>query len=227
MSSIDSPCYALAGFLHKILSPLPGKSEPFVKNSGYFIQLLKLVNLQSPDTLVSFNVVSLFTNVPADEALQVISKDLWNDDTLAERSVLQAEAIMEFMEVCLKTTYFQVDVKFFQQKDGMAMGSYNPSYATFTWNILRNWLLTQLNTSHRYGCSTLMTFVVWPHGPDRLHNFLNHLNSLRPSIQFTMKRELNNTIPFLDVPVIRKEMTLATRVYRKPTHTGRYLNFKS
>jgi hypothetical protein len=30
---------------------------------------------------------------------------------------------MELLEVCLKTTYFQVDNKFFQQKDGMAMGN--------------------------------------------------------------------------------------------------------
>jgi hypothetical protein len=25
-------------------------------------------------------------------------------------------------------------------------------------------------------------FVVWPYGPERLYNFLGHLNSLRPSI---------------------------------------------
>jgi hypothetical protein len=30
---------------------------------------------------------------------------------------------MELLEVFLRTTYFQVDDKFFQQKDGMAMGS--------------------------------------------------------------------------------------------------------
>jgi hypothetical protein len=41
---------------------------------------------------------------------------------LAERSVLQVEAIMELLAVCLRTTYFQVDDKFFQQKDGMTMG---------------------------------------------------------------------------------------------------------
>jgi hypothetical protein len=62
------------------------------------------VNLQSLD-IVSFDFVSLFTNVPVDEALQVISN----------------KAIMEMLEVCLRTTYFQMD-KFFQQKDGMTMG---------------------------------------------------------------------------------------------------------
>jgi hypothetical protein len=40
-----------------------------------------------------------------------------------EWSVLQVEAIMELLEVCLRTTYFQVNHKFFQQKDGMAIES--------------------------------------------------------------------------------------------------------
>jgi hypothetical protein len=123
VSSIDSPWYAMAGFLHQILSPLAGKSESFVKNSGHFVQLLKSVNLQSSETLVSFDIVSLFTNVPGNEALQIIRNKLHNDDTLAERSVLQVIVIMELLEVCLRTTYFQVDDKFFQQNDGMAMGS--------------------------------------------------------------------------------------------------------
>jgi hypothetical protein len=53
------PCYALAGFLLKILSPLAGKFESFIQNSN-FIQLLKSVNLLSLDTLISYDVVSLF-----------------------------------------------------------------------------------------------------------------------------------------------------------------------
>jgi hypothetical protein len=72
VSSVGSPCYALAGFLRKMLSPLAGKSETFIKNLGHFVQLLKSVNLQSLDTFISFHVVSLFTNVPVDVALQVI-----------------------------------------------------------------------------------------------------------------------------------------------------------
>jgi hypothetical protein len=121
VSSIVSPSYVLAGLLHKILSPLAGKSKYFVKNSGHFVQLLKSLNHQLLDTLVSFDFVSLFTNVSVDESLQVIINELRDDDTLAERSVLLVEDFMELLEVCLRTAYFQVDYTFLQQKDGMAM----------------------------------------------------------------------------------------------------------
>jgi hypothetical protein len=83
---------------------------------------LKSVNIQTLDALVSFDVVNLFINIPVYEALQVITNKLFNDDTLLEQSVLQVKAIMELLEVCSRTTYFQVD-KFFQQEDGMAMGN--------------------------------------------------------------------------------------------------------
>jgi hypothetical protein len=69
---------------------------------------------------------------------------------------LQVEAIMELLEVCLRTTYFQVDNKFFQQKDGMTMGNPLSSLATSSWNILRNWLLTRRNINHRCGSDMLM-----------------------------------------------------------------------
>jgi hypothetical protein len=87
-----------------------------------FMQLLKSVNLHSLDTLVSFDFVGLFTNVPVYEALQIIRNKLHNNDTLAEQSVLQVEAITELLEVGLRITYFWVD-RFLQQKDGMVMGS--------------------------------------------------------------------------------------------------------
>jgi hypothetical protein len=104
VSPIGFPCYALANFLHKILRPLVGKSESFVKNSGHFVQLLRSVTFQFPNTLGIFDVLSLFTNVPVDEVLQIIRIKFHKDYTLAERSVLQVEAIMELLEACLRTT---------------------------------------------------------------------------------------------------------------------------
>jgi hypothetical protein len=69
-------------------------------------------------------------------------------------------------------------------------------------------------------------FMVWPHGLDRLQNFFHHLSSLRTFIQFTMEIKSDSMLPFLDVLVVRKGLTLTTKVYRRPTHTGCYLNFE-
>jgi hypothetical protein len=71
------------------------------------------------------------------------------------------------------------------------------------------------------------TSMVCQQGPARLQQFLHHINSLGPTIKFTMEVEVNNTLPFLDILVMKKGPNLATKVYRKPTHIGRYLHFKS
>ena len=72
------------------------------------------------------------------------------------------------------------------------------------------------------------TFVVWPHPKDTLVPFLNHLNRHSPHIQFTMEIEQNNSLPFLDVLVTCNDNgSLSHQVYRKKTHTDRYLNARS
>jgi hypothetical protein len=99
---------------------------------------LKAVNRQSQDTLVSFDVVSLFTNVRANETLQIIENKLHNDDD-----------------------------KFFQQKDGMAMGN---SFSPIVSDIFMKHFEKLALDSAPYKPSLWLwyvddTFVVWPHGP--------------------------------------------------------------
>ena len=61
-----------------------------------------------------------------------------------------------------------------------------------------------------------------------MSSFLDHLNSLLPSIKFTMESEEDGTLPFLDTLLTRRgDGTISTSVYRKPTHTDRYLQYSS
>ena len=58
--------------------------------------------------------------------------------------------------------------------------------------------------------------------------FQKHLNSISPSVTFTLEREQNQSLAFLDVKITRnKDNTISTTIYKKPTHTDRYLQFDS
>jgi hypothetical protein len=98
-----------------------------VKNSEHFIKLIQDINLQNEDHLVSFDIVSLFTNVPVEEVLHVIRNILNTCPSFPERAPLQVEDVMEPLDVCLTTTYFLFEDKFYQQKEGMAMEKFNIS----------------------------------------------------------------------------------------------------
>ena len=65
---------------------------------------------------------------------------------------------------------------------------------------------------------------------DAVSTFHDELNSIDPHISFTIEHETDGQIAFLDTLVLiisRNSGTITTNVYRKPTHTDRYLDFKS
>ena len=53
------------------------------------------------------------------------------------------------------------------------------------------------------------------------------LNSIDPHISFTIEEESDQQIAFLDTLVSYKDNTITIGVYRKATHTDRYLDFSS
>ena len=58
-------------FLVNLLQPVADKTSSHVKNSGEFVEFIKSQTLTSDETMVSFDVVSLFTCVPTDLAVRV------------------------------------------------------------------------------------------------------------------------------------------------------------
>ena len=59
-------------------------------------------------------------------------------------------------------------------------------------------------------------------------DFLTTLNSLHPSLSFTIEFPDNNKIPlFFGIEIIKNGTRIETHVYRKPTNTGLLLHFQS
>ena len=228
VSFIDSPTYMLSKHLAQILSPLMNNTDLTVKNSVEFCEQMKNVKLEEGDELLSFDVVSLFTSIPVDLAIQVATDVLSNDETLQDRSTIPVDDIVDLLDFCLSTTNFKYNNTYYQQIFGTAMGS--PVSAVMANLVMEDLEKRALSTSIAQPCfwKRYVDDVCAAINSSLVQTLQHHLNSIEPSIQFTVERETNRKISFLDVTVCRQDNgRLSTKVYRKPTHTERYLSFHS
>ena len=70
------------------------------------------------------------------------------------------------------------------------------------------------------------TFCLFKNEKDA-DSFLIHLKSMHPSLKFTMKKESNHQLAFLDVFVHKTATAFLTSVYRKPIFSGLYMRWDS
>ena len=139
-------------------------------------------------------MVSLYKKIPVADAIETI-KELTNEETA------------KLVEVCLKFTYFTFGEEFYEQIEGVAMGSpLSPIVANLYKEIFegRALDLSPLKPK-RWKRYVDDTDIVWPHGRSNLDQFLEHLNSQNNNIKFTMEIEENRSLPFLLVLVSRNE----------------------
>lgn len=103
VSSIDSPLYSLAAFLHEIIQKSIPLSFSHISNSFQLIEKLSSVTLEEHYDLLSLDVVSLFTNVPTDLAIEGI-KERWSSISLNTQIPLNEFIIG--LRLVLNSTFF-------------------------------------------------------------------------------------------------------------------------
>jgi hypothetical protein len=167
--------------------------------------------------MISFDIVSLFTRVLIKETMDLLGRHFEKD-------------VLGLSRYFLSTSYFTFNGQFYGQTDGVAMGlPRSPVIANFYMEDYEKAALESAPLKPRCWFRYVDdTFVILQHGPDKLKDFLHHLNSIHQSIQFTMETERKGHLPFLDLDIYRRpDGSPGHKVYRKPTHINLYLNTKS
>ena len=221
VSYINAPCYLMSKHLNSEFRKLTSfKPKHSLLNSSDLISKIQNTHIPHNAKLVSFDVTSLFTSVPVSATLELT-------DNFLSRSKVNPVLAFEFMKsfrTCISQNYFKYDDQYYLQKDGLPMGSpLSPLFAdifmdNFETNLLasKNPIVNHVKFWYRYVDDIVCLFT----GTNRhLELFLKHLNSIHPSIQFTMEVETNKALNFLDLTLTREEHHISFSIFHKPTQS--------
>lgn len=120
VSSINSPLYKLACFLHNIIKDSMPEAASHISNSYHLVNKRNGTVLESSHKLASLDAVSLFTNVPIDLAAESISKR-WN--WISNNTPIPKEEFLTAIRFVLDFTYFTFNKINYKQIFGTPMGS--------------------------------------------------------------------------------------------------------
>ena len=212
--------YNVSRELADLLAPIAGKTKHHVQNAKHLADEVKTLKLKEDEMFLSHDVVSLVTNTPIPQTIDIINNRLKKDKTLKKRTFLAPEDFVELLEFVLTTIYFVFRGQVYQQKFGTAMGSpVSPIVANLFMEDLEQRAIEsepeELRPKlwKRYVDDTLEVIK-----RGKVEEWSTHLNSMDPtgSIKFTYEEETNNTIPFLDTLLERRpDGSVKVQVYRK------------
>jgi hypothetical protein len=172
---------------------------------------------------VSFDVKSLFTNVPLSKTIQIIMDRVYKEKTITT-SLKQRTLKKLIKDTCSKTA-FMFDGKIYEQIDGVSMGAaLGPVLANIIMTELERKVVDQLMDSGkikfyaRYVDDTLLLVK-----PEDIDDILHKFNNFHQNLEFTVDT-FEECIPhFLDLEIHPDGIS----IYRKDTHTAQFVHYES
>ena len=162
----------------------------------------------------SFDIKSLFTNVPFDEAINIATGSLFPENDVSLLG-LTFEVFQKLLQFAVKNLLFIFNNQLYQQIDGVAMGSpLGPTLANLflchheTKGLINRPLEFIPAFYKRYIDDAFFLFKDASH----IDKFLNYINAQHPSIQFTSEIETNSMLNYLDITIAKINNSLETSV---------------
>ena len=230
-SMVGTSTYELGKHIADIIKPAATSSlGTDLTNTFQFVEQIGRKDL-SDVHMISFDVKSLFTNIPLNKTINICLDRLLRGDPGIRPSIPE-DTLKKLLELCVCDNTFVFNGKVYQQVDGVVMGSsLGPLLANiymahleeeFYFNESRDFSPTFYR---RHVDDTFCLFKKLEHADQ----FMSFINTVDPSIQFDKELEVNSQLPFLDTVVKRNNKNVFPDIstHVKPTDKGLFYNFNS
>lgn len=228
-SFVGSPLYNTSKYVSGVLSKI-GKANWCIKNSYDFVRLINGLTIPNGYGMHSFDVVSLFTNIPTDLVISTVDSR-WHE--ICSHTTIPKQEFIEMLNLCQNNSYFLSGGNFYHQITGVPMGSpMSPIVAELAMDHILDLAITEVRRIFDIDITIIYKYVddiflCIPLGMDK--EILSIFNSINTHIQFTSEIEIENKLPYLDVLLIRNEenQMIKTDWYMKPIASGRLVHYQS
>ena len=217
LSMSGSPYYKIAEKVTKWLSMVP--ESRINCSTKKTVDQLKDVTLDPDEVVISFDVSSLYTNVPVNEAIEEAADRLYSGDFPTPS--VSKETFITLTKLSTTTVVVSTHDGLYRQIDGLAMGSQPaPPFANIWLSKLEPDIKDDAKIFERYMDDILRTIK-----SEMIETKLHAINGLHPNLRFTIEVEQKGRLPFLDICILYVDSHLHSTWYTKPTDTGLVMNF--
>ena len=216
--------YNLAKYLVKIINDAMPTTY-MLNSTGSFVNQISSFDFKPSHGLVSHDIVSLFTNIPLNDKIDIVCNYVYQQHSPLK---LSKETFKKPLQI---TTggYFLHRGKPCCQIDGVTMGSpLGPTIANFCLAQLQNQFITQQDVSIPVHYSRYVDDIFCDlNSLEYVKMLLSFLNNMHPNLKFTCEIGPQK-LAFMDTKISlssNNDLSLITSAYRKPTDTKTILNF--
>ncbi|EYC27067.1 hypothetical protein Y032_0009g502 [Ancylostoma ceylanicum] len=216
----------ISWLLVKLLSPLLKYVGAHKVNVEQFIGAVERCQMPNSVSYVSFDAVSLYTNVDNECATRAMLDLLQEHQADVNVLGLARSELEQLLLATLACNVFRFDNKFYMQRRGLAMGLRLAPLLAIVYldRIERMSLTSELIFYRRY----IDDVFAIGSTPVALQHFLNNLNSQDPNIQFTVEEpDANSFLPFLNAKVRIRNGLKEFSWYRKPSSKNIIIHSRS
>jgi hypothetical protein len=153
---------------------------------------------------------------------------LERDHKLLDRTVLGVEKLLDLINLCFDTKHFRLEDQYYEQQRGLAMGSpLSPILADLYMKKMEREIMDKGKEKIKFWKRYVDDVFAIIHGNGDSEEILHQANNISLTVKFSVEQEKDDSLPFLDIVITRRENHLETSVYRKKTDSGRYLHYDS